>query len=72
MSEDKVIEILSRMWIECDPNRMPCDPDKTMDHMSGDLKGAPLWHWFKPRAEATIAYLAKHGLAVAALDEQKP
>lgn len=78
------VEMLARMWIECDPNRMGGEPgsgfhpDDTIgpsyESSSGGktrclpntpLTGKPRWHWFIPRAEATLAYLDKHGFTLA-------
>lgn len=76
-----LVEVLARMWIDCDPNRGGMDANEvapthlysggvgddgaaTVTATPNPLAGKPAWHWFIPRAEATIAYLAKHGLEV--------
>jgi hypothetical protein len=59
------VEMLARMWIECDPNRGNNEPgsgfhaDDLLE--AGSLKGKPRWHWFIPRAEATLEWFEKHG-----------
>ena len=74
------IEALARAWIECDPNRGGTDPDKPIEGSgsgySGEdgefvtvsedtpLTGKPNWHWFIPRAEATLNFLSEHGFEV--------
>lgn len=61
------LEMLSRMWIACDPNRAGGEPgsgfhpDDVMSDASGDLKDQPRWKWFVPRAEAAIQFLTDHG-----------
>jgi hypothetical protein len=66
---DKLTETLARMWIECDPNRGPRDdptygPDAIMADASGELRGKSRWHWFIPRAEASLEFLDKHGVKI--------
>lgn len=53
-------EMLARMWIECDPNRGGVDAEETIT-MFEPTREVPHWHWFIPRAEATVKYLEKHG-----------
>jgi hypothetical protein len=77
MQKDDVIEILARMWMQCDPNRSGSDPDEPMPmtYSSGGsdgpteehpnpMGGQPRWKWFVPRAEAALAYLNKSGLEI--------
>lgn len=72
MSVNPTIEALARMWMECDPNRQPCDPDAPIEPVQDsngnvkttDLTGKPRWHWFIPRAEASVKYLAERGLFI--------
>ena len=74
MTISREIELLARMWMVCDPNRSGSDPDEIMGQMceqssNGDsrsydtpLTGKPRWHWFIPRAEATVEYLRSVGI----------
>lgn len=70
MAEDNLTELLARMWIECDPNRgdepgSGYHPDDLAPlHVDGVEQMRPRWEWFVPRAEATLKYLAKHGLKI--------
>jgi hypothetical protein len=80
MKTDKTIEALARMWMECDPNRGGTDPDELMPmklcsggigpegvssvEYPNPLGGLPRWHWFIPRAEASLAYLKNKGVLV--------
>ena len=32
------------------------------------MNGQPTWHWFIPRAEASIEYLEKHGYTLVKVD----
>ena len=62
------IEMLARMWIECDPNR--CVPGFDPDELSpltvdGKQEMRPRWEWFVPRAEATLKYLEDNGYRLA-------
>ena len=57
------IEMLARMWIECDPNRGG-EPRFEPYHDELDPGGEPRWHWFIPRAEASLAYFARNGFAL--------
>ena len=64
-----VTEVLARAWIDCDPNRAGngpgsgFHPDDIMETET-DLNGKPRWHWFIPRAEALVVYLAERGFKV--------
>lgn len=66
------LEILSRAWIACDPNRVGADPDAPIPEMGDsegntwttDLTGKPRWHWFVPRAEALEAFIESHGYRI--------
>ena len=66
---DVRIEMLARMWMVCDPNRQPCDPDEIMEpscdsdgnEIITDLTGKPRWHWFVPRAEASLEHIQALG-----------
>lgn len=57
------LEVLARMWIDCDPNR-PNNADVLMSEMEGDLKNQPRWRWFLPRAEAALKYLRDEGYSI--------
>lgn len=55
------IEMLARMWIECDPNRcVPADEPYTL-FVDGHGEDHPRWKWFIPRAQATADYLRAKG-----------
>lgn len=66
------VEMLARMWMECDPNRGPCDPEELIEpHADSDgdiittnLTGKPRWHWFIPRAEASLRYFGDSGFVL--------
>lgn len=74
MTIDPKIEKLARMWMLCDPNRGGYDPEEIIGQScSGStdgptefhdtpLTGKPRWHWFIPRAEASLAFFADNGL----------
>jgi hypothetical protein len=55
------IEMLARMWIDCDPNRDHTNQDEPMKLPNGSLDGQPRWKWFIPRAEASAAYFEARG-----------
>lgn len=62
------IEMLARMWIECDPNRiggMPADDPYTL-FVDGRGEEHPRWMWFLPRARASIEFLQQNGFTVTA------
>ena len=40
------------------------DSDGSATLTPNPMARQPRWHWFIPRAEATIAYLAKNGLEI--------
>lgn len=73
------IETLARMWMLCDPNRSGSDPDEVMGqatiasssqsvtYRDTPLTGKPRWHWFIPRAEASLAFLKANGLSLVSL-----
>ncbi|MDO9364628.1 MAG: hypothetical protein Q7T60_17000 [Sphingopyxis sp.] len=71
-------EVLSRMWIECDPNRQGSplgsgwNADDPIVGMSDHLNGQPRWRWFEPRADATIDYLFDQGFEVVPRKEPRP
>lgn len=56
-------ELLSRMWIECDPNRggPGFEPDGIIEQEGSSYNGEPRWKWFEPRAEASLEYFKKYG-----------
>ncbi len=56
-------EVLARMWVVCDPNRQPLDPDAVGD-MYGQYADKPNWHWFTERAKASIKFLEDQGYTV--------
>lgn len=60
-------EMLARMWMECDPNRAPAAPDEIIT-MHDPEREVPHWHWFIPRANATVKYLEKHGYTLVKVD----
>lgn len=56
------IEMLSRMWIECDPNRQPSRADEPFAMSTPDGRVmVPYWRWFEARAKASVDYFEKHG-----------
>ncbi len=69
----QVTEMLARMWMACDPNRGGSDSEEIIGQRctggSGEqpvcedtpLTGKPLWHWFIPRAEASLKYFEANG-----------
>lgn len=63
-------EVLCRMWIECDPNRQGNEKgsgfhaDDPLIRWGSEYHSQPLWKWFTPRAEASIAFLREHGYEV--------
>lgn len=61
------IEMLARMWIECDPNRggEGCGPDDLI-HEEGDLNSKPRWHWFIPRAQSSVEFFERNGYVLRA------
>lgn len=61
------IEALARMWLVCDPNRQGHDPDETIV-MQKPLRQVPHWHWFIPRAEASLQFLAERGMELVSSD----
>jgi hypothetical protein len=50
------IEMLARMWIECDPNR-----NIGADEPDPSNGGKPRWQWFIPRAEETSRFVQENG-----------
>jgi len=63
---EKLIETFARMWIECDPNRDKSSADEPHEFADGVTR--PHWHWFIPRAKASIKYLQERGVVLT--DEQ--
>jgi hypothetical protein len=67
-THDRIIEVLAKAWLVCDPNRMCRDPEAPDEAFGmgpgNDYQGKPRWHWFIPRAEATRDYLADNGLVI--------
>lgn len=63
------IEMLARMWMECDPNRSlgsepgsGWHPDDLMTlHVDGGEEKHPRWKWFIPRANASMKHFAASG-----------
>lgn len=66
----EMIEMLARMWMVCDPNRGGSDPDAVepetvcsggtgvpIVERANPLAGKPRWHWFIPRAEASLKFM---------------
>lgn len=72
----KEIEMLARMWIACDPNRDSEDMDEPIGQSctggsdeetvctDTPLTGKPRWHWFIPRAEASLEFFKANGFAL--------
>ena len=60
------IEMLARMWIECDPNRSadPDDPYTLFIGEDGHGEEHPRWKWFIPRARASADYFKAKGFAL--------
>ena len=67
MSEMSDTELLARMWVECDPNRQPATADEIIT-MHNPEREVPNWHWFVPRAEASVQFLADHGYRLVKID----
>lgn len=68
-ASDPKVEMLARMWMECDPNRGGADPDEAaVIHIDGQPEEKPRWWWFIPRAQASLAYFEKSGFELAAPD----
>lgn len=67
---NEMVEMLSRMWIECDPNRGggPGPDDPIATDGQGTMDGQPMWQWFVPRAEASMKFFAKHGYKLVKID----
>lgn len=75
------IEMLARMWVVCDPNRDSSTLDDPIEPACSSgangpttvyntpLTGKPRWHWFIPRAEATVDYLKANGFTITARPE---
>jgi len=69
-TSDRIVEVLARAWIECDPNRkasgMSADDIEDGQFMGkgSDYIGKPKWHWFIPRAKALRDYLNDNGLVI--------
>lgn len=65
VADDKLVEVFARMWIMCDPNRAGHEegyrPDDIVT-MYGPERQVPRWHWFVPRAEASIKFLKESGV----------
>jgi len=55
------IEMLARMWIECDPNRSAGADGFYTLFIDGHGEKHPRWKWFIPRAQATADYLRSNG-----------
>jgi hypothetical protein len=69
---DRIVEILARGWIECDPNREGGTADQTItDLPGGELQGRPRWQWFIPRAEAMRDWLNDHGFVIRPKSEDR-
>lgn len=59
------VEMLARMWMQCDPNRGGSDPDELSTlHVDGIPEDHPRWMWFIPRAEASIAHFEAGGYSL--------
>ena len=65
MTEDISLEIemLARMWMACDPNRGGTDQDEII-RMFNPERDVPHWHWFVPRAEASLAHIIGSGFTL--------
>jgi len=66
----ETIEMLARMWIDCDPNRDPTNQDEPMHLPGGSLDGEPRWMWFIARAEASAAYFEARGYVLEKRDAE--
>jgi hypothetical protein len=64
---ERLLEVLSRLWIDCDPNRAGNPPGSGFHPDDTDLSGKPRWEWFMPRAEFMIARLAEQGYEIKAI-----
>lgn len=62
------IEMLARMWMECDPTRgdnpFSADFEVIMRGKDGVVKARPYWNYYASRAEAALAHFEKHGFAL--------
>ena len=60
------IEMLARMWIECDPNRLGGSPDEPYTLFIEGSAGEdhPRWKWFIPRAKASMEYFEANGFTL--------
>lgn len=56
------IEMLAKMWMQCDPNRMGDNPDDPIAVEGGTMNGQPKWKWFVARAEASLKFFDDNGL----------
>lgn len=54
-------ELLARMWLVCDPNRQPSNPDELIEHEGSSYNGKPHWTWFEHRAESSLEFFSQHG-----------
>lgn len=83
MTDQKMstIEMLARMWMTCDPNRDPSTADQIIGRsccssvnddepvcVDTPLTGKPGWHWFIPRAEASLEWFEANGFTLEARD----
>ena len=57
------VEMLARMWIKCDPNRVDNADELQALYVDG-VAEHPRWMWFIPRAEASIAFFKAQGFAL--------
>jgi hypothetical protein len=60
-------EVLARMWMMCDPNRQPAEPDEIIT-MHNPEREVPHWHWFIPRAQASAKFLGQSGYKLVKID----
>lgn len=58
-------EMLAKMWMQCDPNRMDENPDDLIAVEGGTMNGQPKWKWFVPRAEASLKFFDDNGIKLA-------
>lgn len=72
----KLLEIVSRAWIVCDPNRGgpgmgPDDDDVTEDEKGRVTNNGPRWKWFQPRGKALISFLYKNGYEIVPIAKKR-
>lgn len=65
------VEMLARMWIQCDPNRGDNADESWPIWVDGKSEDHPRWKWFIPRAQASLGYFKENGFALSRSTEAK-